>query len=105
MVQKRFVDPGWVRGVGEGGEPGGFSRGDQLLGRSDVVWGGFREEVGPVGGFGSLDGLEVSELGLSCNAVGVGGPELFGPTGGLCELLSDSGQERGPPSFRPWGRT
>jgi len=75
-----------------------------LFGRPDVVWGGFRKEVSPVGGFGSFDGLEVAEFGLSGNAVGVRGPELFRSPGGFSELLSESGQERGPPGLRPWGQ-
>jgi len=75
VIQERVVDRDWVRGsVGEGGKSGGLSWDDQLLGRPDVVWGGFGKEVGPVGGFGPFDGFEVAELGLSCRGVGVGGP-------------------------------
>jgi len=104
VIQKRVVYHDWVRGVGEGGEPGGLSWGNQLFGRPDVVWGGLCDEVSPVGGFSSLDGLKIAELGLPYNAVGVGGPELFGSARGLRESLSESGQERGPPGFRSWGR-
>ena len=77
MVQKGVVDHDWVPGVREGGEPGGFSWGDQLLGRPDVVRGGLRKEIGPVGAFSSVDGFEIAELGLSCNIVGVGGQEFL----------------------------
>ena len=37
VIQKRFVNCDWVRGIGEGRKPGGFPRGDQLFGRPDVV--------------------------------------------------------------------
>ena len=77
MIQKRFVDCDWVRGVGEGRKPGGFAWGDQLFGHPDVVRGGFRKELGPVGGFGSHDGFPIAEFRLSHNAVGVRGPEFF----------------------------
>jgi len=77
VVQKCVVDCDWVSGVGEGREPVGFSWGDQLFGRPDVVWGGFCKEVSPVGGFGSFNGFKVAEFGLSGNAVGVRGLELF----------------------------
>jgi len=103
VIEKRMVDRDWVRGVGQGGEPGGFSWADQLLGRTDVVGGGLRKEVGPVGGFSSFDSLKIAELGLSCNEGGVRGPEFFGSAGGFRELPSESGQEWGPPSFRPCG--
>ena len=36
-----------------------------------------------MGGFGSFDGLEVAELGVSCCGVGVGGLELFSPAVGF----------------------
>ena len=81
-----------------------MSWGDQLFGRPDVIWGSFRKEVSPVGSFGSFDGLKVAEFGLSGNAVGVRGPELFHFPGGFSEFFSESGQERGPPGFGPWGR-
>jgi len=99
VVQKCIVDSDWARGVGEGREPGGFSRGDQLFGRPDVVRRGLCKEVTPVGSFYSFDSFEVAELGLSCYAVGVGGMEFFGFPGGFRELLPESGQERGPPTF------
>ena len=75
-----------------------------MFGCPDVVRGGFCEEVSPVGGFSSLEGLEVAELGRSYNAVGGGGPEFFGFARGFCEFLSESGQEWGPPGLRSWGR-
>ena len=62
VVQKRLVNCDWIRGVGEGGEPGGFSWGDQLFGRPDVVRGGLCEKISPVGGFCSFDGFEIAEL-------------------------------------------
>jgi len=77
IVQKGGVDCDWVRSVGEGREPGGFAQGDQLLGRPDVVRRGFCNQSSPVGGFCSLDGFEVAELGLSRSAVGVGGLHFF----------------------------
>jgi len=103
MIQKRVVDCDWVRGVREGREPGGFPWGDQLFGVPDIVRGAFRKEIRPVGGFGSFDVFKMAELGLSSNAVGVKGPEFFCSWGGFCELLSESGQERGPPSLKPCG--
>jgi len=83
VIQKRVIYRDWVRGIRAGGEAGGLSWGDQLFGRPDVVRGGFCEEVSPVGGFSSFDGLEVAELGLSYNAVGVGSRVFW-----LCERLS-----------------
>ena len=100
MAQKRVVDRDWVRGVGEGGKPGGFSRGDQLFGRPNVVRGGFGKEIGPGGGLSSFDGFKVAKLGLSRHSVGVWGPELLGPAGCFCELFSEGGKEWGPPSLR-----
>ena len=41
--------------------------GDQLLGRPDVVRGGFGEEVGPVGGFALV--MALKESSLDCLAV------------------------------------
>ena len=76
---------------GRDGEPGGFSRGDQLFGRPDVVWGGSCKKVSPVGGFSSLDGLEVAEFGLSCCVVGVSSLGFFGPSGDFCELFPEGG--------------
>jgi len=91
VVQKCVVDCDWVRGVGEGGKPGGLSWGDQLFGRPDVVRRGFCEELGPLKGFCSFDGLEVAELRPSCYAVGVGGLGFFGPAGGgFREFLPES---------------
>ena len=94
--------------MGEGGQPGGFSRGDRLFGRPDVVRAGFGREISPVGGLRSFDGFEVAKLGLCCHSVGVGGLELLGPTGCFCELLSEAGKECGAPSLRlrggGWGR-
>ena len=83
VVQKRLVDCDWVRGVGEGGKPGGLSWCDQLFGRPDVVWRGFCKKVSPIGGLCSFDGLEVAELRLSCYAVEVGGLGSFWPCGRL----------------------
>jgi len=91
VVQKRTVDCDWVRGVGEGGAPGGLSCGDQLFGPPDVVSRGFCKKVSPIGGLCSFDGLEVAELRLSCYAVGIGGLGLFGPSGGFREFLLESG--------------
>ena len=87
VVEERVVDSDRVGGIRERGEPGGLSWGDQLLGRPDVVRGGFCEEISPVGSFGPLNGFEVAEPGLSCCGVGVGGPEFFSPAGGFCEFL------------------
>jgi len=103
VIQEHVIYHDWVRGVGEGWEPGGLSWGHQLFGRPDVVRGGFCEEVGRVGGFSSFDGLKGAELGLSYNVVGIGGPEFFGSARGFRESLSESGQEQGPPGFRSWG--
>ena len=104
MTQKRVIYRDWVRGVGEGGESGGLSWGNQLFGHPDVVGGGFCEKVSPVGGFSSFDGLKVAEFGLCCHTVGFGGPEPFGSERGFHEFLSESGQERGPAGFGSWGR-
>ena len=103
MIQKRVVDCDRIRGIGNGGESGGFSWGDQLFGLPDVLQGDVRKGISPVGGFSSLDCFKIAELRLSCHIVGVKGPELLGSTGGFCELLSEGGQEWGPPSFRLWG--
>jgi len=84
----------------EGGQSGGLSRGDQLLGRPNDVCGGLGKEVRPVSGFGPFDGFEIAELGLPCCGVRVGGPEAFSPAGGFCEFLSEGGEEWGPPSLR-----
>jgi len=62
----------------------------------------FCEEIGPIGGLGCFDGFEVAEFGLPCRGVGGGGLELFGSTGSFCELLSESGEQWGPPSSGPW---
>ena len=75
-----------------------------MFGLPDIVRGGFGEEVSPVGAFGSFDGLKVAEFGLSGSALGVRGAQLFRSPGGFSKLLSESGQERGPPGLRPWGR-
>jgi len=74
-----------------------------LLGRPDVVRGGLCEKVSPVGGFGLLDAFEVAKVRLSRDGVRVGGLKFFGPSGGFVELFPKGGQERGPPSFGPWG--
>ena len=74
-----------------------------MLGRPDVVWGGFCKEIGPVGGFRPLDTFKVTKLGLSSDCVGGGGLNFFGFMGGLGELFSKGGQERGPPSLGFWG--
>jgi len=91
VVQKRVVDRDWVRGVGEGREPGGFSPGDQLFGCPDVVRRGFCKEISPVGGLRSFDGFEIAEPGLSCYALGVGVLGFFRLSGGLYELFLQSG--------------
>jgi len=64
MVQKDLVDGYRVLSVREGGEPRGFSGSYELLSRPYTVRCCFGEEVHPVGGLGSLDGLEVPESGL-----------------------------------------
>ena len=74
-----------------------------MFGCPDVVQGSFCKEVGPVGGFGPLDGFEVAEVGVSCRGVGVEDPELLSSEGSFCEFLSEGGEEWGPPSFRLWG--
>jgi len=91
VVQERFIDCNWVRGIGQKGKPGGLSQGDQLFGRPDVVWRGFCKEISPVGSFSSSDTFEVAELRLSCCVVGVWGLGLFGSPGGFREFLSQSG--------------
>jgi len=91
VVQMGVVDRDWVRGVGEGRESGGFSRGDQLFGLPDVVQRGFCKNIRPLGGLSPPDGFEIAELGLSCYAVGVGGLGFFGLLGGLCELFLEGG--------------
>jgi len=99
MIQEGVVDCNGVGGVREGGKSGGLSWGDQLFGRPDIVCGGFCEEISPVGSFGSFYSLEVAELSLPSRGVGVGGPQFFRPAGGFCELLSESGEQRGPPGL------
>jgi len=74
VVQECVVDCDRVAGIREGGESGGLSWGDQLLGCPDVVRGGFREEVSPVGSLDSFYGLEIAELRLPCYEIGVRGP-------------------------------
>ena len=99
MVQQCFVDYDQVGGIGEGGEPWGFSGREQLLGGPDIVWGGLGEEVGPVERFGSLYGFEIAEPGLPGVEESVGGLALFGYTGALCKLLVEGGEKWGPPGF------
>jgi len=103
MIQQRFVHCYRARGVGKRGKSRGLSRGNQLFGRPDVVRGGPCEKVSPVGGFCLHDALEVTKLGLSRDGVGVGGLKFFGPSSGFRKLFPKGGQERGPPSFGPWG--
>jgi len=45
---------------------------EQLAVWPNVIWGGFCEEIRPVGRLGSFNGFEVAELGLSCRGIGVG---------------------------------
>jgi len=103
MVQGHFVNCYRARGVGKGGKSRGLSRGDPLLGRPYVVRGTLCEKISPVGGSRLFDAFEVTKHGLSRDGVGVGGLKFFGLLGGLRELLPKGGQERGPPSFGPWG--
>ena len=103
VVEECVVDRDRVLSVGEGGESRGLSLGNQVLGRPDVVRAGFRQEVRPISGLGSFDGLEVDKLGQSCRRVGVGGPEFFRSAGSICELLPEGSEEWGPPSIRLWG--
>jgi len=103
VVQECVVDRDRVGGIGEGGESGALSGGDQLFGRPDVVRGGFREEIRPVGTFGSFDGFKVAKLSLPCCGVGVGGPQVFSFAGGFRKLFSEGGEQRGPPGFGHWG--
>jgi len=100
VAQKRTVDCNGVRGIREGGEPRGLSRGDQLFGGPDIVRGGFCKEIGPVAGLGSFYGFEVAELRLPCYGVGVWGSKLLGPTGSFGEFFPEGGEEGGPPSLR-----
>ena len=99
MVQERIVDCDWVCGIGEGGESRGLSWGDQLFGGPDVVRGGLRKEVGPVGGLGSFYGFEVAELGLACYGIGIWGSKLLGPAGGFGEFFPEGSEEGSPPSL------
>jgi len=103
MIQQGFVNCYRAGGVRKGGKSRGLSGGKQLFGRPDVVRGGLCEKVSPVGGLGLLDAFEVTKLGLSRDGVGVGGLQFFGPSGSFRKLFPKGGQERGPPSFGPWG--
>jgi len=58
MVHWSFVECYRARGLGKGGKSRGLSRGDQLLGRPDVVWGSFSKKISPVAGFPPLDALK-----------------------------------------------
>jgi len=101
VVEESVVDRDRVGGVREGGESGGLSWGDHLFGCPNVIRGGFCEEVSPIGSLGSLNGLEIAKLGLSCCAVGIGGSQTLGSAGSLCVLLPENGEERGPPCLGP----
>jgi len=103
VVEECIVDCDRVSGIGEGGEPGGLSWSDQLFGCPDVVQGGLCEEVGRVGCSGSLNGIEIAGLGLSCRGVGVRGWQRFGSAGSFRVFLSEGSEEGGPPSFGPRG--
>jgi len=59
VVEECVVDRDRVGGIGEGGKPGGLSWSDQLFGRPNVIWGGFCEEICPVGSLGSFNGFSL----------------------------------------------
>jgi len=99
VIQECVVDCYGVGSIREGGKAGGLLWGDQLFGCPDVVRGGFCEEIGPVGSLRSFYGLEIAEFNLSCCGVEVGGPQFFGLASSFCELLPESGEEKGPPGF------
>jgi len=89
MVSYGSIDCDRVGGTLKGGASGSLSWGDKLLGRPNVLWGGFCEEVGPVGVGCSFDGLEVAELGLPSSEAGVGGLVFLGLAGGLLEFFGE----------------
>ena len=72
-----------------------------MFGRPDVAWCGFGEEVSPVRGLGPRYGFKVGEFGLSRHEDGVGSLMFVGCEGGLRELWTEGGKERGPPRLGP----
>ena len=72
-----------------------------MHGYSDISWGFFDEKIGPIGGVGVFDALEVSCPGLSVKKDGVVAFESSGLAGGLCVPLGEGGNMGGPPGFRP----
>jgi len=89
--QEGLVNGDRIRGVGEGGKPWGFTGRDELFGRQDVLGGHFGEDVSPVGGFGLLNGLKVSCLGLPRGEKVVRALEFLGLPGGLAVPFAESG--------------